>query len=129
MRDLVQAKNDGLDVWVAIVDARSPANYTGTDPGQGIARGGHIPGAVNVFCSDTLLDTEKPVLRPANQLRQLYTQSNLQPNQPVITYCRTGGQGSLSYFVLKYLGYDVRLYDGSFSEWSQIEDNPVSQDR
>jgi len=28
-------------------------------------------------------------------------------------------QASLTYFVLKYLGYDVRLYDGSYAEWSR----------
>jgi 3-mercaptopyruvate sulfurtransferase SseA len=26
-------------------------------------------------------------------------------------------QASQSYFTLKYLGYDVRMYDGSTSEW------------
>jgi 3-mercaptopyruvate sulfurtransferase SseA len=26
---------------------------------------------------------------------------------------------------LKSLGYKVRLYDGSFEEWSRIEDLPV----
>lgn len=126
VHDLVQAKNDGLDVRTAIVDARSPEQYAGTDPGRGIPRGGHIPGAVNVFSNDTLLSRDRPILRPADQLRQLYVQSDIKPDQLVVTYCRTGGQGSLSYFVLKYLGYDVRLYDGSFSEWSQTADTPVS---
>ncbi len=127
VRDLVQAKMDGVDVHAAIIDARSPANYCGTDPGEGITRGGHIPGAVNVFSNDTLLDTNQPILRPADQLRALYAPANLKPVDQAVTYCRTGGQGSLSYFVLKYLGYDVRLYDGSFSEWSQAADTPVSQ--
>jgi 3-mercaptopyruvate sulfurtransferase SseA len=27
-------------------------------------------------------------------------------------------QASMTYFVLRYLGYDVSLYDGSFIEWS-----------
>ncbi|MFL6440137.1 MAG: rhodanese-like domain-containing protein [Terriglobales bacterium] len=37
----------------------------------------------------------------------------------VITYCRTGMQSSLDYFVAKYLGYAARMYDGSFYEWSR----------
>jgi 3-mercaptopyruvate sulfurtransferase SseA len=30
-------------------------------------------------------------------------------------------QASHAYFTLKYLGYDVMMYDGSFSEWSSAE--------
>lgn len=39
-------------------------------------------------------------------------------NATNIVYCRTGMQASVTYFVLRYLGYDVSLYDGSFLEWS-----------
>ncbi len=127
VRDLVQAKNDGVDARTAIIDARSPASYRGTDPGQGITRGGHIPNAVNIYSNDNIVDKDRPLLRPADQLRALYAPANLKPGDLAVTYCRTGGQASLSYFVLKYLGYDVRLYDGSFSEWSQAADTPVSQ--
>ena len=35
-------------------------------------------------------------------------------------------QASHSYFTLKYLGYDVMMYDGSFSEWSKVESAPVT---
>jgi thiosulfate/3-mercaptopyruvate sulfurtransferase len=44
-----------------------------------------------------------------------------------VTYCNSGVQASQTYFVLKLLGYDVRLYDGSFSEWSQAKDAPVAK--
>lgn len=37
----------------------------------------------------------------------------------VVAYCRTGVQGSFLYFVSRYLGYDTRLYDGSFVDWSR----------
>jgi rhodanese-related sulfurtransferase len=40
------------------------------------------------------------------------------PNKQVVTYCNSGMQATQSYFTLKYLGYDVRLYDGSMSEWT-----------
>ena len=35
-----------------------------------------------------------------------------------IVYCRTGMQASMTYFVLRYLGYEATLYDGSYVEWS-----------
>jgi rhodanese-related sulfurtransferase len=37
----------------------------------------------------------------------------------VVTYCNSGVQAAYGYFTLKYLGLNVRMYDGSFSEWSK----------
>jgi thiosulfate/3-mercaptopyruvate sulfurtransferase len=49
----------------------------------------------------------------------------------VVTYCRTGMQASHDYFVARYIGYpDVRLYDGSMSEWASLTpaaDYPVER--
>jgi thiosulfate/3-mercaptopyruvate sulfurtransferase len=39
----------------------------------------------------------------------------------VITYCHIGQQASLVYLIAKRLGYEVAMYDGSFTEWSQKE--------
>jgi thiosulfate/3-mercaptopyruvate sulfurtransferase len=44
----------------------------------------------------------------------------------VIVYCRTGMDASVPYFVLRSLGYDVSLYDGSFVEWSRDRSLPVA---
>lgn len=35
-----------------------------------------------------------------------------------VFYCRTGTQACVNYFILRALGRDVRLYDGSYIEWS-----------
>lgn len=37
----------------------------------------------------------------------------------VVVYCRTGVQASYLYFVSRYLGYQTKLYDGSFVDWSR----------
>jgi thiosulfate/3-mercaptopyruvate sulfurtransferase len=37
----------------------------------------------------------------------------------VVAYCRTGVQASWDYFVARYLGYDTRMYDGSYLDWSR----------
>ena len=42
----------------------------------------------------------------------------IHPDKPVVTYCHSGMQATQAYFTLKHLGYDVRLYDGSMSEWT-----------
>ncbi len=94
-----------------LLDARSASDFRGE-------KGSHIPGAVNVFWMDDQLSRENQTLRPEAELRKLYEAAGITPNSRVVTYCNTGMQASQSYFTLKYLGYDTRLYDGSMSEWN-----------
>lgn len=110
---------------VTLLDARPAEEYTGVKPGDSITRGGHIPGAVNLFWMQHVVSRENPVLKPVAELRRLYDAAGVAPSRAVVTYCRTGGQSSHSYFVAKYLGYDVSMYDGSFFEWDKSTDAPV----
>jgi len=55
----------------------------------------------------------------ADRLRAIYERAGVSAITANIIYCRTGMQASVDYFVLKYLGYDAILYDGSFIEWSK----------
>jgi thiosulfate/3-mercaptopyruvate sulfurtransferase len=110
---------------VALIDARPADEYTGAKPGDGVPRGGHIPGAANLFWMQNVASKENPVLRPAAELRKLYEAAGAAPGRKVVTYCRTGGQASHTYFTAKYLGYDVLMYDGSFFEWSNAAGTPV----
>lgn len=121
MRDLswVAANVSGADV--AIIDARPEEQYVGT-PNQ---RSGHIPGAANVFWMKQLTSGSDLTLKPASELQKLFEEAGVKPNQKVVTYCNTGMQASHAYFALKYLGYDVSMYDASFSEWSKVESAPV----
>jgi len=43
----------------------------------------------------------------------------------VVSYCHIGQQASLIYFVARYLGYDARLFDGSWEDWSRHADLPA----
>jgi thiosulfate/3-mercaptopyruvate sulfurtransferase len=94
-----------------LLDARSAADYRGE-------KGSHIPGALNVFWMDDQASRENQALQPEAELRALYEKLGVTPDRKVVTYCNTGMQASQSYFTLKYLGYDVRMYDGSMSEWT-----------
>ena len=110
-----------------LIDARPNDEYTGAKPGDGVKRGGHIPGAANIFWLEkNLVSKENPVLRPAAELRKLYEAAGATKDKTVVSYCRTGVQASHTYFVAKYLGYEVAMYDGSFLEWSNTESTPVS---
>jgi thiosulfate/3-mercaptopyruvate sulfurtransferase len=117
MRDLSRMAANEADAKVSIVDARPEEQYVGNQT----QRTGHIPGAANVYWLTHLLSRENPAMKPASELSKIYEAAGLKAGQKVITYCNTGMQASHAYFTLKYLGYDVRMYDGSFSEWSSAE--------
>jgi thiosulfate/3-mercaptopyruvate sulfurtransferase len=106
---------------VAIIDARPPAEFTGETPGDGIERPGHIPGARNLFWQDLVASSEDPRLKNEAELRRLFDEAGAAPGRTVVAYCRTGGQAAFLYTVARHLGYDVRLYDGSFIDWSRTE--------
>jgi thiosulfate/3-mercaptopyruvate sulfurtransferase len=109
------------DSAVLLVDARPAAQWAGT---AGDARSGHLPGAKSVYWMNALVAEGDPVLKPVSVLvGELWGPAGaLRPGvRTVVTYCRTGMQASHDYFLARYLGLpDVRLYDGSMSEWSQL---------
>jgi thiosulfate/3-mercaptopyruvate sulfurtransferase len=107
---------------VAIVDARLAEFYTGEKiPSQ--RRAGHIPGAINIpFAS--LLDESGRFLS-VEALRAKFEATGAHPGQQVVTYCHIGQQASLGYFVARYLGYDARMFDGSWQEWSAHNELPT----
>jgi thiosulfate/3-mercaptopyruvate sulfurtransferase len=94
-----------------LLDARSAADFRGEN-------GSHIPGALNAFWMDSQASRENQALQTEPALRALYETLGITPDRKVVAYCNSGMQASQSYFTLKYLGYDVRLYDGSISEWT-----------
>ena len=110
----------------ALIDARPNDEYTGAKADASLAKLGHIPGAVSLFWMDkNLVSKENPVLKTPNELRQIYEAAGVTKDKKVVSYCRTGVQATHTYFVAKYLGYDVAMYDGSFSEWVTLEGAPV----
>ena len=111
-----------------LLDARTAAEFNGTTAANAeIPRPGHIPGATDLYWMDTQASKSDMSLLPVASLRTMYESAGVTPDRPVVTYCNTGMQASQSYFTLKYLGYETRMYDGSFSEWSNAKDSPVQK--
>jgi len=114
-----------------LVDVRTPEEYHGElwDPWKFEAsasqRGGHIPGAVNIPWNLSLNDDG--TLKAAEELQAIYTKYGVTPEKEVIPYCIVGGRSNHTWFVLSYLlGYpNVRLYDGSWAEWSTLVGVPI----
>lgn len=115
MRELVRLR-DQLGPNLVLLDARPPAQFGGDEAGPDVQHAGHIPGAVNIPSSSNLDATGS--FKSVHDLRVMYHQAGVTRNSANIVYCRTGMQASMTYFVLRYLGYDANLYDGSFIEWS-----------
>lgn len=120
--DAVWVHSNLKNPLVAVIDARAPQFYSGASAGS-MKRAGHIPGAVNVPSSSLVDDTNK--LKDPDALRTMFKEAGIKPSSHVVSYCHIGQQASLVYFVAKYLGYDVSLYDGSWEDWSARPEFPV----
>lgn len=109
---------------IILLDSRSPAEYAGTDVRA--ARGGHIPGAVNLNWVECMNTDDNLRLKNQDELRTLMEVRQIQPQHEVITYCQTHHRSAYTYWVLKALGYEkIRGYAGSWSEWGNDPDTPI----
>lgn len=125
VRDVSWSVINQISSNFSLIDARPPEEYSGEKPGDGIIRPGHIPGAYNIFWQENIASRENPVIKPVEELRKIYEQAGVAADKVNVVYCRTGGQASHAYFTLRYLGYNVRLYEGSYFEWNKQNDTPV----
>lgn len=125
--DVVKVAKNEIDF--DLVDIRSAAEYEGKIfAPEGVpelaVRAGHIPGAVNVSWGKAV--NEDGTIKPIEELRQLYASAGIDGSKPIITYCRIGERSSHTWFVLKkVLGYDVKNYDGSWTEYGNSVGNPI----
>jgi thiosulfate/3-mercaptopyruvate sulfurtransferase len=114
----------------ALLDIRSADEYSGRIfAPQGVPelaiRAGHIPGAVNVPWTQAV--RPDGTFKAVEELRALYAAAGVDGSRPIVVYCRIGERSSHSWFVLsKLLGYQVRQYDGSWTEYGNAVGVPVS---
>ena len=108
------------DPW--LLDVRRDSEFTGEE--KRAARGGHIPGAVNILWKDALKDDW--TLKDADELEEMYTNAGFGPETSTVTYCQAGVRAAFTHLVLAALGHDdVRTYDGSWEEWGNDPALPI----
>ncbi|MCS6839395.1 MAG: sulfurtransferase [Roseiflexus sp.] len=113
-----------------LVDIRSPDEFSGKifapEGFQELAvRAGHIPGAINIPWKKALKDDG--TFKSVEELRKLYADAGVDGSKPIITYCRIGERASHTWFVLsEILGYQVALYDGSWTEYGNSVGVPIA---
>jgi len=100
-----------------IVDARSAARFAGSEPEPrpGLASG-HIPGARSLP-QGALFNADNSWKR-GDELRAAFENAGVDLAKPMVTSCGSGVTAAVLLFGAHLLGKeDVRLYDGSWSEW------------
>ena len=125
--DVVAIANKKSDT--ALVDIRSPDEFTGkifapAGVQETAIRAGHIPGAVNVPWGQAV--AEDGTFKSPEELKKVYAAVGIDGKKPIITYCRIGERSSHTWFALsKILGYNVKNYDGSWTEYGNSVGNPI----
>ena len=113
---------------VPMLDARSPDIYYGISPSKGVKRLGHIQGAMSSFWKDKFLTDE--TVRKDDELKELFLKGyNLQKDDVVISYCTSGMEASMNWYILyNYFGFkNAKLYDASMREWGNRDDTPMER--
>jgi thiosulfate/3-mercaptopyruvate sulfurtransferase len=120
--DLNYMKSNLHHPGVDIIDARMEAHHSGAEVPKN-SRAGHIPGATSLPFEKLVDDNNK--LKPAAELKTILSAAGVKPGDRVVSYCYIGQRATIIYFVARYLGYDARLYDGSWEEWNKHTELPT----
>jgi thiosulfate/3-mercaptopyruvate sulfurtransferase len=106
-----------LDDDVTIIDARSEYEYKGVYVRA--ARGGHIPKAINIDWESNI--TRDGRFKSIEELKSIYRLRS----KEVICYCQGGYRAAHTYVALRLLGFNAKVYLGSWYEWGNRYELPI----
>ncbi len=109
---------------VILIDARPTKAYEGQ---AAWVKPGHIPGAISLPWKTTMSPDNPALLKSDEEIAAIVKKLNITPDKTIITYCGTGREATNLFLLFRcYLGYpNVKLYEGSFTEWVTDPDNPT----
>ena len=123
--DLAWVQSRAGKSGTVVIDARTTSFYTGESNNNGrIPRPGHVAGAVSAPFDSFV--REDGTFKPRAELEALLRTAGAAPGTTVVTYCHIGQQATVPYFVARMLGYDAKLFDGSYEEWARTDGAPVN---
>lgn len=115
------------DAKTVIIDARDKELYTGEKTGGSPSaphKTGHIAGAKSLPYTTVVKDDN--TLKSEKELLALFADAGVRDGDTVVAYCHIGQQATAVVFAARTLGITVKLYDGSFEDWSK-KDGPVEK--
>ena len=105
-----------------IIDGRPYSFYVGEN--SHASRFGHIPSSLNYPGSLTYtVNGENSSVKDLKSLKEIY--KDLPKDKKVILYCEDGADAAMNFLVLKILGYDTSVYEGSWLEWANNPNLPI----
>lgn len=112
---------------LVVMDARSLKEFIGEEILPGASRGGHIPGAIHFEW--TRVTDAVATFKSGEEIRKALAERGIAKERLVVAYCHTGiGRSTDLLLALKLLGYErVRLYAGSWEEWSSDPRLPIER--
>jgi thiosulfate/3-mercaptopyruvate sulfurtransferase len=110
------------DPELALLDVRTPEEFTGRGGYPCDPRQGHIPGAQRIDEADLFAAPGTP--RPAEEVQAAV---GLPEGHEVVAYCHSGSRSARATLALRAAGYRARNYAASWHEWSRHPELPLER--
>lgn len=86
---------------------------------------GHVPNATLILWQDLYADVRAQKFKSPDEIRALLAKAGVAPGQEAVTYCAVGMRASLMAWAVQSVGLPVKIYIGSWQDWSRDARNPI----
>ena len=122
LRTIGQMRDNIASLGEQVIDARSPARFSGEEPDPHGAAPGHIPGSTNLHYA-RLFDADGRWKR-GDALAAAFASVGVDLDAPMVATCGSGVTAGVLAFGAHLLGREMAIYDGSWSEWGSDDTTP-----